>query len=62
MARNKAQMKQHTRGTETLFTRHGATVHDLKACTEKQYPSINAAKKFTRKQVDATGLTSVVVW
>ena len=70
---SKTIKKTHFNGTETLFERKGATVKDLTTGKSETHlskpgtymtgkiPSINAAKLFCRKQVDATGLNSVVV-
>lgn len=57
----KKVQKTHFQGTETLYQRKGAVVTNLATKEVKVHPSINDAKRFTRKQVDANGLTSVVV-
>jgi len=52
--------KMHFNGDEALFERKGKVIKDLLTSKIKVYPSINKAKKFCRKQVDLTGLSSVV--
>lgn len=63
---SKTVRKTHFKGTEVLFERKGATIKDLntgkiETHMTNKIPSINAAKRFTRAQVDATGLMSVSV-